>query len=109
MTKYGSDYERERARFKAACAATNAPCWICNNDRGPIDYTSRYLRGTKQPLLFNLDHAVPTSLGGDALRRANFRPSHYQHLQREPRQHHSRSVSDLSVMVIVAVGGGRCP
>lgn len=77
MTKYGKDYERERRAFKAECAARNAPCWICNNTRGPIDYTSRYEPGTKQPLLFNLDHAEPVSLGGDPVRRANFRPAHY--------------------------------
>lgn len=77
MTKYGSDYERERARFKAECAAVNAPCWICNNERGPIDYTSKYVKGSKQPLLFNLDHAVPTSLGGRQAASSNFRASHY--------------------------------
>lgn len=78
MTNYGSNYERERARFKAECAAINAPCWICNNERGPIDYTSRYERGAKpQPLLFNLDHAHPASLGGETATPSNFRPSHY--------------------------------
>jgi len=77
VTKYGKDYERERARFKAECAKTNAPCWICNNSKGPIDYTSPYRRGTQQPLLFNLDHAAPVSLGGESARPANFRASHY--------------------------------
>lgn len=99
MTKYSSGYDRERRLFKAECAATNAPCWLCNNSRGPIDYTSKYVRGTKQPLLFNLDHAEPTSLGGDAVRRTNFRPSHYPHLQRKPREHHTRAVPNVQNMV----------
>lgn len=78
MTKYGSNYERERRRFKDECAARNDPCWICNGRLGAIDYVSVYTRGaTPQPLLFNLDHAVPTSLGGEMVRYSNFRPAHY--------------------------------
>lgn len=92
MTKYGSAYEAARAAFKAECAAVNAACWICHGTLGPIDYTSKYERGTNQPLLFNLDHAHPTSIGGDEVRRANFRPSHYLRVQRIPRQQHTRLV-----------------
>jgi hypothetical protein len=109
VTKYGSDYERERRLFKTECAATNAPCWLCNNQRGPIDYTSKYVRGTKQPLLFNLDHAQPTSLGGDAARRANFRPAHYPHLQRKPREHHTRAVPNVKIVVKTGSRGGGYP
>lgn len=77
MSKYGKNYERERAKFKAECAARNDPCWICNNSKGPIDYVSKYVPGTRQPLLFNLDHAEAVSLGGHKSDVANFRPSHY--------------------------------
>ena len=77
MTKYGQQYERLRAQFKADCAARKQACWICNDSKGPIDYTSRYVRGTRQPLLFNLDHAVPVSLGGNEAELKNFRASHY--------------------------------
>jgi hypothetical protein len=77
VTKYGKNYARERAAFKATCAAGNEPCWICGNSKGPIDYTSRYAPGTQQPLLFNLDHQRPTSLGGPSDDPANFRASHY--------------------------------
>lgn len=77
MTKYGKNYTRERADFKARCAAVNAPCWICGNSKGPIDYVSTYAAGTRQPLLFNLDHAAPTSLGGASTDVQNFRPSHF--------------------------------
>lgn len=78
MSKYGAQYDRERQRFKAECAARNEPCWICRNENGPIDYTSRYVRGTQQPLLFNLDHENPVSLGGAVAGYANFRASHYR-------------------------------
>lgn len=77
MGKYGQHYDKLRAQFKAECAKRNDPCWICNNSKGPIDYTSKYVPGTKQPLLFNLDHAEPTSLGGGATELKNFRASHY--------------------------------
>ena len=76
MTRYGSRYERERAAFKAECAARNEPCWICRNTIGPIDYVSRFDPSTKQPLLFSLDHATATTLHGAVNDRKNFRASH---------------------------------
>ena len=77
MPAKGRPWNRERAAFKAECAKQNAPCWICRNTKGPIDYQSKFDPEKPNPLLFSVDHTQPTSLGGDAVRRANFKPAHY--------------------------------
>lgn len=76
MTKYGKGYERERARFKADCAARREPCVHCKDRKGPIDYTSRYDPKNYNPLLFSLEHMDPVSLGADSMRQDRWRASH---------------------------------
>lgn len=76
MPAAGRPWRRERDAYKAQCRKDNAPCWLCRGTKGPIDYTT-----THEPLSFTIDHVTPTSLGGDPMRRANWKPAHYQRLQ----------------------------
>lgn len=73
MPARGRPWDRERAAFKAECRKTNAACWHCNGTKGPIQYDAP----PRTPLSFSVDHVTPTSLGGDELRRTNFKPAHY--------------------------------
>ena len=63
-------YKALRAAFRARCASSGQPCWLCGN---PIDYALP----VGHPDAFNLDHAVARSdrieLAEDP---ANFRASH---------------------------------
>jgi hypothetical protein len=106
MPAHGTPWDKVRAAFKAECKRDNLPCWICGGSKGPIDYTSPYKREGGQPLLFSADHVSPTSLGGDALRRANLKPAHYQRLQLEQRQRHTRSVPHLTEVVTMTMHKG---
>lgn len=72
MPARGRPWDRERAAFKAECQRINAECWLCRGSRGPINYTT-----SRTPLSFTVDHTVPTSLGGDPMRRALWKPAHY--------------------------------
>lgn len=60
-------------RFRAQCAETNTPCWLCGQ---PIDYTADsddYSNGDR----FELDHYYPYSTRPDlAEDPANFRAAH---------------------------------
>jgi len=62
-----------QAKFREDCKAIKAPCWLCKGDKGPINYWAK--AGTPQS--FAADHVTPTSLGGDAVRLSNLRPSHF--------------------------------
>lgn len=86
MPARGRPWDRVRNAFKDECAARNDPCWICLNKKGPINYTDRFDPKRPNPLLFSADHVAATSLGGDALRRANLKPAHYQRVQQQSRQ-----------------------
>ena len=92
MPASGRPWDRLLASFKAECARASLPCWLCLK---PIDYT---LTG-RQSQAFSADHVAPTSLRGDALRRANLKPAHYQRLQLTQRQHHARPVPHITSMV----------
>jgi hypothetical protein len=81
MPAKGRPWNRESSAFKEECRRRNAPCWICRNQRGPIDYDAP----PRTPMSFSVDHVTPTSLGGDVVRRANFKPAHYPRLQQLPR------------------------
>ena len=77
MPANGRPWERERAKYKAECKARNAECWLCRNTKGPIDYISKFDPKTPNPLLFSVDHSVPTSTpGSDPMRKDQWRPSH---------------------------------
>jgi hypothetical protein len=78
MPASGRPWERERSSFRDECKAAKLPCWLCNK---PINYWAK----AKSPDSFTADHVTPTSLGGDALRRANLKPAHYQRMQQQPR------------------------
>jgi len=76
MPASGRPWNRARAAFKAECAARNEKCWLCQNSKGPIDYTSPYDPKHPNPLLFTVDHMDPTSLGSDPMRVDRWRPAH---------------------------------
>lgn len=76
MTKYGSAYERERARFKAAARQRGDQCYHCRNRKGPVDYDSKYDPKKYNPLLFSLEHLDPTSLGADSMDITRWRTAH---------------------------------
>ena len=69
----GRPWRRESAAYKAECKKRNAPCWICSNTRGPIDYDAP----PRTPLSFTVDHKTPTSHGGAVTRRSNWAPAHF--------------------------------
>jgi 5-methylcytosine-specific restriction endonuclease McrA len=73
MPARGDTWDRERKAFKDECKRANTPCWICRGSKGPIQYDAR----PRTPQSFTVDHVTPTSLGGDPLRRANFKAAHY--------------------------------
>ncbi len=73
MPANGRPWRREQAAFKAECKRNNAACWLCRGKLGPIQYDAP----PRHPLAFSADHVTPTSLGGDAMRRANLKPAHY--------------------------------
>ena len=73
MPARGDTWDRERASYKAECRRTNAPCWLCRGAKGPILYDAK----PRTPLSFTVDHVHPTSLGGDPMRRALWKPAHY--------------------------------
>lgn len=63
-------YRKARAVFRAQCAETDAPCWLC---RMPIDYTLEH----PDPEAFELDHLYPRSTHPQhTLDPAGFRASH---------------------------------
>lgn len=106
MPARGRPWDRVRDALKAECAARNDACWICLGKKGPINYTDRFNPKRPNPLLFSADHVAATSLGGDALRRANLKPAHYQRMQQLTRQLDPRTVPHCSILVTLR-GGGR--
>ena len=76
MPGRGRPWDRERKRYKDECRSAGAECWLCHGRKGPIDYTSKFNPDQPNPLLFTIDHVTPTSLGGDVMRKANWRPCH---------------------------------
>lgn len=72
MPASGWRYEQAKQAFKAECRASNTQCWLCQGTKGPIDYDAY-----NTPSSFSVDHVTPTSLGGDPVRRANFKPAHF--------------------------------
>lgn len=76
MPASGRPWQRERAAYKAECKRHNAPCWLCQGRRGPIDYSRNDGKTNRNPLAFTVDHVTPTSLGGDPMARSNWRPCH---------------------------------
>lgn len=75
ITRDDPRYQRARARYRAECAARNAPCWLCGR---PIDYRLRQRPGRPiDPGTWELDHKERWA---DApmlrLEPTNFRPSH---------------------------------
>ncbi|MFJ3030959.1 HNH endonuclease [Rothia terrae] len=70
-------YRKHRIQFKAQCAASNAPCWLCNQ---PIDYSIPWkdpLSGGINDDAFELDHLYPRSTHPElAEDPGNYRPSH---------------------------------
>lgn len=73
MPGQGRPWRREAAAYKQECKQRNAPCWICHNTRGPIQYDAP----PRTPDSFTIDHKTPTSLGGDMTRRSNWAPAHF--------------------------------
>lgn len=92
MPASGRPWESVRSQFREECKAAHARCWLCKE---PIDYYAK----AKTPKSFSADHVTPTSLGGDALRRANLKPAHYLRLQQLARQQHTRTVPHLAPLV----------
>ena len=67
------NFKKQRAEFRANCADSDVPCWICGQ---PIDYDA-LPTDYKNPSRFNLDHYFPWSTHPE-LREdpSNFRASH---------------------------------
>jgi 5-methylcytosine-specific restriction endonuclease McrA len=76
MPAKGRPWIRESATYKAECKRIHAPCWLCLDSKGPIDYDAAYDADKYNPLRFTVDHKVPTSLGGDPMARSNWAPAH---------------------------------
>lgn len=67
----GSAYQALRTPFRAECAATDAPCWMCGQ---PIAYDEPDSTSDDS---FELDHYYPVKTHPHLeLDPANFRPSH---------------------------------
>lgn len=70
-------YRKLRAIFRAQCAQTKAPCWLCGQ---PIDYNIPWRdphTGHVNDDAFELDHLHPRSTHPEhAEDPGNFRPSH---------------------------------
>lgn len=73
MPAKGRPWNRERTAFKDECRKRNTPCWLCQGKRGPIEYDAP----PSTPLSFSVDHVIPTSLGGDPMRREGWKPAHF--------------------------------
>jgi hypothetical protein len=68
-------YKRLRAQFRARCVASNAPCHLCNNELGPIDYHAR----ANTPMAFDVDHLIPAAQRPDlAYETSLWRASHHR-------------------------------
>lgn len=70
MRVRGRAWDRERSAYKADCERRNAHCWLCHK-------SINYKAPPRTPESFSVDHITPVSLGGDSMRRSNWRPSHY--------------------------------
>ncbi len=102
MPARGRPWERARAQLLNESRQADAACWICKE---AIDYNA----APRTPRSFSADHAQPTSLGGDHVRPANLRPAHYQRVQLITRQHHTRTVPNITRMVRITQGMGVRP
>lgn len=71
----GRPWKRLKEQFRTACAATDAPCWLCHQ---PIDYAIRNTPGEQVNLeAFEPDHFHPRNTHPHlTLDPANLRPSH---------------------------------
>ena len=65
----GRQWTEATRPFRAACAATNAPCALCGQ---PIDYrlTGNHKRA------FTVDHIIARWAGGPPLDPTNWQPAH---------------------------------
>jgi hypothetical protein len=64
-------FKKLRAKFRATCARTGAPCWLCNGD---IDYRLTY----PHPFSWSLEHKITVKERPDLLMDVeNFAASHY--------------------------------
>jgi hypothetical protein len=68
-------WKRERALFKEECKRRWADCAICKGRKGAIAYNAEV---PTDPMAFTVEHVRPTSLGGEVMRKSNWRPAHFR-------------------------------
>jgi 5-methylcytosine-specific restriction endonuclease McrA len=73
MPAQGRPWRTMQAKYREDCKQLKLPCWICNGDKGPINYWAK----AGEPSSFTADHVAPTSLGGDKVRLENLKPAHH--------------------------------